>query len=83
MCLRRGVGLKRSSSEKVRAVELDEGNWGLLRLKIDGFLIPKRLKIDFLDSLPGVVAFPTELEPCIIGLFAAPATCNCSLNDMW
>lgn len=52
--LRRGGGLKRSSSEKVRAVELD-GNCGLLRLKIDGFLIPNRLKMDLRESLPGVV----------------------------
>lgn len=82
LSLRRGGGLKRSSKENVRAVEPD-GIWGLLRLKIDGFLIPNRLKIDFRESLPGVVTFADGCDPCIIGLFAAPATCNCSRNDIW
>jgi hypothetical protein len=79
--LRRGGGLKRSSSENVRAVEL-VGICGLLRLKIDGFLIPKRLKIDFRESLPGVVTFADGIDDCMMELLAAPATCNCSRNDM-
>lgn len=43
--LRRGGGLKRSSRENVRAVA-PPGVCGLLRLKIDGFLIPSRPNIE-------------------------------------
>lgn len=78
--LRRGMGLRRSSSEKVRAAELPWGGWGLLRLKIDGFLIPNRPKMDF--CVPGVVTMACGTPVCIAALLAAPATCSCSLSDM-
>lgn len=45
LILRRGGGRNRSSSEKVRAAE-PPGGFGLLRLKIDGFLIPNLLNIE-------------------------------------
>lgn len=75
--LRRGGGLNRSSSENVRAVE-PVGGWGLLRLKIDGFLIPKRPKIDF--GCPGVVALGVPV--CDEVWRAPPATCSCSRREM-
>lgn len=69
--LRRGMGRKRSSSEKVRAAEPCEG-WGLLRLKSDGFLIPNRPKMDF--GAPGVVILACWAPDCMVALFDAPAT---------
>lgn len=79
--LRRGGGRKRSSSENVLAVvEPGKLGCGLLRLNNDGFLIPKRPKMDFC-ALGVVGAFACGAD-CITGLFAAPATCNCSLSDM-
>lgn len=70
--LRRGGGLNKSSSEKVLAVAPPEG-WGLLRLKIDGFLIPSRPNNVF--GAPGVVV-PPPAPPLVPPelVFAAYAT---------
>lgn len=76
--LRRGNGLNKSSSENVRDVA---DCWiGLLRLNKDGFLIPKRLKIDF--CVPGVHTVAVCDDVCMIGLLAPPATCSCSRSDV-
>lgn len=77
--LRRGIGLKRSSSEKVRAAEPCWG-WGLLRLKRDGFLIPNLPKMDF--GAFGVVSFAKGAPVCIAALPDAPATWSCSRREM-
>lgn len=70
--LRRGGGLNKSSSENVLAVAPPEG-WGLLRLNIDGFLIPSRPNNVF--GAPGVVAPPAPLPvPPPELVFAAYAT---------
>lgn len=76
--LRRGNGLNKSSSENVRDVV--DGWIGLLRLNKDGFLIPKRLKIDF--CVPGVHTVAVCDDVCMIGLLAPPATCSCSRSDV-
>lgn len=64
--LRRGGGLNKSSSEKVLAVAPPEGGWGLLRLNIDGFLIPSRPNNVF--GAPGVVVPPPATPPLPVPL---------------
>lgn len=90
MFLRRGGGLKRSSRENVLAVA-PPGSCGLLRLNIDGFLIPNRPKID--RCCAGVVAVddalhggnccapaPVVVPPAVVAV-VNDVKCSCSRRD--
>lgn len=72
--LRLGGGLRRSSSEKVRAVgeQFATGGCGLLMLIIEGFRMPSRVKI--VRWPPGVDTFEW------VAVFV---NCNCSRSDWW
>ena len=88
--LRRGGGRNKSSKENVRAAAPPLG-WGLLRLKMDGFLIPSRPKMEFLwppTEPPRPPLPPFELRMVAFELVVdcwgfGVVNCSCSRSEVW